>query len=112
MRPIIAAFFALLLPLAHAAETPRECAECKTILQDIRATLESNCDQIPSDVELRQQPIYLFLSIFGEVSQGVDKAMQKRIYAAALAGMECDNLSAGVAAAQKMSRQVMSESRS
>ncbi|WP_210396993.1 hypothetical protein [Motiliproteus sediminis] len=54
----------------------------------------------------------MFLSIFDDVSRNVDPAMRQRIYAAALGGMQCDNLTEGVNAAQRMSRQVMLESRS
>jgi len=112
MKQLIAAVFALMLSSAYAAEVPPACPQCQNILADIRAELSPRCELVPSEQELRQQPIYLFLSIFGEVSQGIDKSMRQRIYAAALAGMECGNLSAGVAAAQQMSKQLMSESRS
>ena len=112
MKRLIAAVFALIVPLASASERPPVCAQCQVILKDIRASLESRCASVPTDEALRQQPVYLFLSIFGEVSQGIDKSMRERIYSAALQGMECGNLDAGVEAAQKMSKKLMTEHRS
>ena len=97
---------------SQAAEVNSACERCAAILQEIHQTLTSRCDQVPSQEALRQQPIYLFLSIFDEVSQGVDRQMRDRIYRAALDGMQCEDPNAGVKAAQSTANKLLKDAQS
>ncbi|MEH6470282.1 MAG: hypothetical protein V7752_03450 [Halopseudomonas sp.] len=115
---LLVAMFYSLLSIAQVAQADSAagvsesvCDRCTTIINEIRGTLIERCDSAPTVEQLRQQPIYLFLSIFDEVSQGGDQKMAEKVYQAALAGMQCDNPDAGVKAAQQMANKLMVESR-
>jgi hypothetical protein len=117
---LIAVVLCSLLSVAQAGQSEASetkaaqvsgCDRCQVILNQIHGALLSRCQTAPSLEELRKQPIYLFLSIFDEVSQGGDKAMAESVYSAAIEGMECDDLGAGVKAAQQMATKLMVESR-
>lgn len=88
-----------------------DCDRCEVILNEIRDALLERCEAAPGLDDLRQKSIYLFLSIFDEVSQGGDRSMAGQIYNAALEGMECSNPDAGVKAAQQVAKRLMVENR-
>ncbi len=88
------------------------CERCLVILEQIQQRLSERCDLVPEQSALRQQSVYLFLSIFDEIGVGIDQQLKARISDAALDGMQCDNLDAGVKAAQKMASQLMVEANS
>ncbi len=85
------------------------CERCGVILNEIRDVLAERCETVPSLADLRNMPIYLFLSIFDEISQGGDPALAERIHNAAIRGMACDNPDAGIKDAQQMANQLMLE---
>lgn len=95
-----------------SSETPPLCDRCAIILEQIEQRLSERCDAVPDQMALREQPIYLFLSIFDEIGLGIDRTMKARISGAALDGMQCDDLDAGVKAAQKMATKLMVEANS
>jgi hypothetical protein len=96
---------------ARAQQTVDSCERCQRVLDDIHGRLSAHCDQVSTREQLRQQPIYLFLSIFDEVSQGVPAPMRKQVYQAALQGMECQDPNSGVKAAQREANRLMVQSR-
>ncbi|MEH6822939.1 MAG: hypothetical protein V7629_03380 [Motiliproteus sp.] len=87
------------------------CERCGVILNEIRDVLVERCETVPSPADLRNMPIYLFLSIFDEVSQGGDPVLAERVHNAAILGMACDNPDAGIKDAQQMANRLMLESR-
>lgn len=101
-----AALLALVFSFQAAAASPvpsaeAHCARCEAILGEIREQLSQRCASAPSVDALRRQPIYLFLSIYDQISSGINPQMRRQVYRAALEGMACDDINAGVEAAKR-----------
>ncbi|WP_207063526.1 hypothetical protein [Motiliproteus sp. SC1-56] len=89
-----------------AVDPASTCPHCPAVLDDIQASLKARCDRVPSREALRREPIYVFLSIYQQVSQGVSARIRNKVYDAALAGMTCDNYSTGIDRANQVAREL------
>lgn len=91
---------------ADPVDPASNCSHCPRVLDDIQASLKARCPQVPTREALRSEPVYIFLSIYDQVSRGVGETTRARVYQAALDGMACDDLTAGVTRANQVGRQL------
>ncbi len=101
----------LLLPTqAPAASAVKHCPRCSEIAEEIYAVLDSRCDTPMQPVLIRKQPAYIFLTIYDEISQGVDPAIRGKVYQATLDGIECNNINAGLKDARRVASEIATQS--
>lgn len=103
----LSAALLLLFPLqAQAANETKHCPRCSEIAEDIHAVLQSRCDAPMHLSLIRKQPAYIFLTIYDEISKGVDPDISIKVYQATLDGMECDNINAGLKDARRVASEI------